>query len=158
MSYWRMEVRFGIRPSLLGLKKPVSNYWLLSGMFKSVWEVCNLYHQRACFSVCIFFSSINLYIPLLAPFLGAAGLFLLYKTVDYGKFRKWTVFKNQDGSTAAYLIHCKCSKDEIEKFTECFVETTTKANLKTDWFDVITDFKSRRHFFINGKGCKWQKG
>jgi len=83
-------------------------------------------------SACIYFSLIHKYIPLLAPFLGIAGLILLYKTVDYGKFRQWTVFRNKDGSTATYLIHCKCSKDEIEKFTECLVETVRKSGLKKD--------------------------
>ncbi len=79
-------------------------------------------------SICIFFSSIHQYIPLLAPCFGAAGFYLLYMTVNYGKFRKWSIINNKDGSNLAFLSHSKCSEEEIQKFTECFVEMVTKAN------------------------------
>lgn len=44
-------------------------------------------------SVCLFFSSLNRYVPLLSPFVGIAGLFLFYKTIEHGKVRKWTIFQ-----------------------------------------------------------------
>jgi hypothetical protein len=78
-------------------------------------------------AIVLFFSSLNRYIPLLAPFTALIGFNLMCKAIRRSKIQKWTILRKDNGECAAYITHGGCSEEEINKFTECFVYAVKKA-------------------------------
>jgi hypothetical protein len=78
-------------------------------------------------AIAIYFSSLNQHVPLLAPLMAFIGFILMYKAIRRSKIETWTIIQKDNGGHAAYIIHGGCSEEEINRFTECFVDAVKKA-------------------------------
>ena len=78
-------------------------------------------------AIVLFFSSLNRHVPLLAPLTALIGFSLMYKAIRRSKVETWTIIRKDNGGCAAYITHGGCSEEEINKFTECFVDAVKKA-------------------------------
>jgi hypothetical protein len=77
-------------------------------------------------AIALYFSSLNRHIPLLAPLIAFIGFILMYKAIRRSKIQKWTILRKDDGECATYITHGCCSEEEINRFTECFVDAVQK--------------------------------
>ena len=73
-------------------------------------------------SICIFFSSFNQQIPLLAPFALFFSLPNLLQGILKLRQYEWTIVKDINGRQATTLPHRKASETERELFEEKLVE------------------------------------
>jgi len=78
-------------------------------------------------AIVLFFSSLNLHVPLLAPLMALIGFSLMCKAIRRSKVETWAIIRKDNGGRAAYITHGGCSEEEINKFTECFVYAVKKA-------------------------------
>lgn len=78
-------------------------------------------------AIALFFSSLNRHVPLLAPLIALIGFNIMYKAIRLSKVKTWTIIRKDTGECAAYITHGGCSEEEINRFTECFVDAVKKA-------------------------------
>ena len=85
-----------------------------------------------CLSLLIVFSVVQENVPLLAPFIGAIGIWLLVVAVRNLRIETWTVIHKRDGEPFAYIEHGASDDAERLRFEESFEATVKNSSGATD--------------------------
>ena len=67
-------------------------------------------------AVCVYFSVLRVWVPLLAPYLAILGIVFVAAGLQAIRAKTWTLVRTKHGQIALSIVHNWCKKDERETF------------------------------------------